>query len=142
MEEADGTPADLLWIGHAAGINGLLTAEENLRWLCSLHGSGHPQRVSQALEQVGLRGFEDVPCHTLSAGQQRRVALARLYLDSPTLWILDEPFNALDAATTDQFERHLAQHCDQGGLVVLTTHHPLANRPVAYRTLSLGQGGA
>ena len=52
--------------------------------------------IWQALADVGLRGFEDVPCHTLSAGQQRRVALARLYLDAPPLWILDEPFTALD----------------------------------------------
>lgn len=139
---ADGTSPDLLWIGHAAGINGLLTAEENLRWLSSLQGAGHLQRVFPALEQVGLRGFEDVPCHTLSAGQQRRVALARLYLDPPPLWILDEPFNALDAATIDQLEQHLSQHCNQGGMVVLTTHHPLTSTPVAYRTLSLGQGGA
>jgi heme exporter protein A len=70
-----------------------------------------------------LRGFEDVPCHTLSAGQQRRVALARLYLDSPPLWILDEPFTALDKQGVAQLEEHLAAHCERGGVVVLTTHH-------------------
>ncbi len=71
---------NLLWIGHAAGIKGLLSAEENLAWLCALHRPASREAIWQALEAVGLRGFEDVPCHTLSAGQQRRVALARLYL--------------------------------------------------------------
>jgi heme exporter protein A len=110
---------------------GLLTAEENLSWLCALHHPASRDAIWQALAAVGLRGFEDVPCHTLSAGQQRRVALARLYLDSPPLWILDEPFTALDKQGVAQLEEHLAQHCEQGGLVVLTTHHSLsACRPV------------
>ncbi len=87
---------NLLWIGHAAGIKGLLTAEENLAWLCALHRPASREAIWQALAAVGLRGFEDVPCHTLSAGQQRRVALARLYLEAPPLWILDEPFTTLD----------------------------------------------
>lgn len=64
----------LLWIGHAAGIKDLLTAEENLTWLCALHQPASREAIWAALEAVGLRGFEDVPCHTLSAGQQRRVA--------------------------------------------------------------------
>jgi len=88
---------------------------------------------------VGLKGFEDVPCHTLSAGQQRRVALARLYLPGPPLWILDEPFTALDKQGVVQLEAHLAQHCEQGGLVVLTTHHTLARMPAGYRELDLGR---
>lgn len=88
---------------------------------------------------MGLRGFEDVPCHTLSAGQQRRVALARLYLPAPSLWVLDEPFTALDKAAVAQLENHLAAHCQQGGLVVLTTHHELTVKPAGYRELDLGQ---
>lgn len=130
---------NLLWIGHAAGIKGLLTAEENLAWLCALHHPAERAAIWQALEAVGLRGFEDVPCHTLSAGQQRRVALARLYLQGPPLWVLDEPFTALDKAAVAQLEQHLAQHCQQGGLVVLTTHHTLAVKPAGYRELDLGQ---
>ena len=92
---------NLLWIGHAAGIKGLLTPEENLAWLCALHQPADREAIWQALAQVGLRGFEDVPCHTLSAGQQRRVALARLYLAQPPLWILDEPFTAAEQALLD-----------------------------------------
>ncbi|TWD99248.1 heme exporter protein A [Pseudomonas sp. AG1028] len=133
---------ELLWIGHAAGIKGLLSAEENLAWLCALHRPASREQIWQALAAVGLRGFEDIPCHTLSAGQQRRVALARLYLDSPPLWILDEPFTALDKQAVSQLEAHLAAHCRNGGLVILTTHHALSGMPDGYRELDLGQHGA
>ncbi|WP_455894122.1 cytochrome c biogenesis heme-transporting ATPase CcmA [Pseudomonas palmensis] len=132
----------LLWIGHAAGIKDLLTAEENLAWLCALHQPASREAIWQALAAVGLRGFEDVACHTLSAGQQRRVALSRLYLDSPPLWILDEPFTALDKQGVAQLEAHLAAHCERGGMVVLTTHHTLAQTPSGYRELNLGQYAA
>ena len=130
---------NLLWLGHAAGIKGLLTAEENLSWLAALHHGASRDQIWQALADVGLKGFEDVPCHTLSAGQQRRVALARLYLDAPALWILDEPFTALDKQAVTQLERHLAQHCEQGGMVIFTTHHHLQDRPATFRELDLGQ---
>ena len=130
---------NLIWIGHAAGIKDVLTAEENLSWLSALHHPASREAIWQALAAVGLKGFEDVPCHTLSAGQQRRVALARLYLPGPPLWILDEPFTALDKQGVAQLEAHLAQHCEQGGLVVLTTHHTLARMPVGYRELDLGR---
>ncbi|MBV6751908.1 cytochrome c biogenesis heme-transporting ATPase CcmA [Pseudomonas chlororaphis] len=132
----------LLWIGHAAGIKDLLTAEENLSWLCALHRPAGREAIWQALAAVGLRGFEDVSCHTLSAGQQRRVALARLYLDSPPLWILDEPFTALDKQGVAQLEEHLAGHCERGGMVVLTTHHTLTRVPAGYRDLDLGRWAA
>lgn len=146
LEAAPGTSAAsngaLLWIGHAAGIKDVLSPEENLAWICALHAPAQPEAIWQALAQVGLRGYEDVPCHTLSAGQQRRVALARLYLQGPLLWILDEPFTALDKQGVAQLERHLAAHCDQGGAVVLTTHHTLAHVPAGYRELDLGHMAA
>ena len=130
---------NLVWIGHAAGIKDVLTAEENLSWLSALHHPAPRASIWQALAAVGLKGFEDVPCHTLSAGQQRRVALARLYLDGPPLWILDEPFTALDKQGVAQLEEHLARHCEQGGMVVLTTHHTLTRMPAGYRDLDLGR---
>jgi heme exporter protein A len=130
----------LLWIGHAAGVKALLTAEENLAWLGALHARGASAATGQALAAVGLRGFEDTPCYALSAGQQRRIALARLYLPgAPALWLLDEPFTALDTAGTAQLEAHLAMHCGRGGTVVLTTHHELTRRAQAYADLDLGQ---
>lgn len=130
---------NLLWIGHAAGIKDLLSAEENLAWLCALHTPASHRQIGVALEAVGLRGYEDVPCHTLSAGQQRRVALARLHLPGPPLWILDEPFTALDKQGVVQLELHLARHCERGGTVVLTTHHSLTRQPASYRELDLGR---
>ncbi|HCN44895.1 MAG TPA: heme ABC transporter ATP-binding protein CcmA, partial [Pseudomonas sp.] len=72
----------------------------------------------------------------------RRVALARLYLDSPPLWVLDEPFTALDKQGVAQLEAHLARHCEQGGMVVLTTHHTLECTPSGYRDINLGQWAA
>lgn len=133
---------NLVWIGHAAGIKGLLSAEENLSWLCALHQPATRDAIWQALAAVGLRGFEDVPCHTLSAGQQRRVGLARLYLAPPPLWILDEPFTALDKTGVAQLESHLAAHCERGGMVVLTTHHTLGLKPAGFREIDLGQRAA
>lgn len=130
----------LLWIGHAPGLKELLTPLENLSWLDALQGSGEPADFDQALKTVGLSGFEDVPCHTLSAGQQRRVALARLYLPGPPIWILDEPFTALDQQGISQLEASLAEHCERGGAVVLTTHHVLHLKPAGYRQLSPGSG--
>jgi heme exporter protein A len=138
-KQHDEMAGSLLWIGHATGIKGMLSAEENLAWLCALHRSMTPGQLREALARVGLRGFEDVLCHTLSAGQQRRVALARLYLSPPPLWILDEPFTALDKDGVAQLEEYLAQHCESGGSVVLTTHHQLQRRPAGYRLLDLGQ---
>ncbi|WP_024694082.1 cytochrome c biogenesis heme-transporting ATPase CcmA [Pseudomonas syringae] len=131
----------VLWIGHATGLKELLTPLENLSWLCALQGSGEPASLEQALDAVGLRGFEEVPCHALSAGQQRRVALARLYLPGPPIWMLDEPFTALDRQGIAQLETCLAEHCERGGAVVLTTHHTLGRSPAGYRQLDLGSGG-
>ncbi|MEE4572704.1 cytochrome c biogenesis heme-transporting ATPase CcmA [Pseudomonas alliivorans] len=130
----------LLWIGHAPGLKELLTPLENLSWLYALQGGGEPADFDQALKTVGLSGFEDVPCHTLSAGQQRRVALARLYLPGPPIWILDEPFTALDQQGINQLEACLAEHCERGGAVVLTTHHVLDLKPAGYRQLNPGSG--
>ena len=130
----------LLWIGHAPGVKALLTVQENLSWLAALHGHGTIDAIEGAIVALGLRGFEDTRCHALSAGQQRRVALARLYLPgAPMLWLLDEPFTALDKAGTAQLEAHLAMHCERGGTVVLTTHHELARPVQAYAVLNLGQ---
>lgn len=137
-EQREALGRKLLWIGHATGVKGLLTAQENLSWLCALHQPASLSEINRALSQVGLAGFEDVPCHTLSAGQQRRVALARLYLKPAPLWILDEPFTALDKQGVAQLEAHLAKHCAEGGSVIFTTHHQVANKPEGYRELDLG----
>ncbi|MCF5473959.1 cytochrome c biogenesis heme-transporting ATPase CcmA [Pseudomonas syringae] len=133
---------NLLWIGHAPALKDLLTPLENLAWLCALHQPASADAIVQALGSVGLTGFEDAPCHTLSAGQQRRVALARLYLPGPPLWMLDEPFTALDRQGITQLENHLAEHCENGGMVVMTTHHTLSRVPAGYRDFDLAQCSA
>ncbi|MDF7794110.1 cytochrome c biogenesis heme-transporting ATPase CcmA [Pseudomonas syringae] len=132
----------LLWIGHASALKDVLTPLENLSWLSALHQPANADAIATALDAVGLAGFEDVPCHTLSAGQQRRVSLARLYLPGPPLWLLDEPFTALDRQGIEQLENHLAGHCEQGGMIVMTTHHSLSRVPAGYRDLDLGQWSA
>lgn len=111
-----------LLLGHKPAIKLRLTSLENLRFYCP--ASTTPELL-KALQQVGLEAFEDVPCSQLSAGQQRRVALARLYLSDHPLWLLDEPFTAIDQAGVKAFERLLEQRARAGGMVLLTTHHQL-----------------
>ena len=135
--------SSLLYFGHLPGIKSSLTARENLRWYFGLNGtkSDNGQGVTEqsltgALEQVDLAGYEDVPCHQMSAGQQRRVGLARLYCSRAPLWILDEPFTAIDKKGVEAIERLISSHADAGGLVILTTHQPLAIGEIV--TLDLG----
>jgi len=130
----------LLYIGHLAGVKAALTAEENLAWMMKLAPHLNKLSLAQALEKVGLFGFEDVPCYTLSAGQQRRVGLARLYLSSAPLWILDEPFTALDKQGVAEKEALIAQHVHNGGMVILTTHHNLAIPNKTVRSINLDTG--
>lgn len=132
---------DMLYVGHLAGVKAALTPEENLQWMMRLSPNLNKLSIYQALEKVGLYGFEDVACHTLSAGQQRRVGLARLYLSSAPLWILDEPFTALDKKGVAEKESLIAQHVHNGGAVILTTHHDLTIPDKTVRTINLDAGG-
>ena len=104
-ESRDQFVSELLFIGHQTGVSLLLTAEENLRWQCALHPSLDESKIAYALEQVGLRGFEDVPAHQLSAGQKRRIALAKMYMSRAALWVLDEPFTAIDKNCAAELRR-------------------------------------
>ncbi|MDM8563920.1 cytochrome c biogenesis heme-transporting ATPase CcmA, partial [Candidatus Marithioploca araucensis] len=113
----------LAYIGHAPGVKADLSPLENLAMAQALASTPNRINLIDALDQVGLYGFEDVPTHTLSAGQQRRVALARLLACDAQLWILDEPFTALDKSAIRMIENWLDNHAKQGGLAVLTSHH-------------------
>ncbi|SUG63505.1 heme ABC exporter, ATP-binding protein CcmA [Salmonella enterica subsp. enterica] len=128
----------LLWIGHQPGIKTRLTARENLHFF----HPGDGARLPEALAQAGLAGFEDVPVAQLSAGQQRRVALARLWLTRAALWVLDEPFTAIDVNGVARLTRRMAAHTAQGGMVILTTHQPLPGAADTVRRLALTGGGA
>jgi heme exporter protein A len=114
----------LVYIGHADGLKDDLTAEENLAFACTLAGMQAPApRVRAALESLGMAGRERLPARALSQGQRRRTALARLAVaESLPLWILDEPFAALDAAAVERVQSIVSGHLERGGMVVLTTH--------------------
>ncbi|MFM5441063.1 cytochrome c biogenesis heme-transporting ATPase CcmA [Aeromonas enteropelogenes] len=131
--------ANLLYLGHHAGVKAALTPFENLKFYQQLH---HPQQQGsdlwQILARVGLAGFEENPTGQLSAGQQRRVALARLWLcDKPSLWILDEPFTAIDKQGVKVLEQLFLAHAERGGMVILTTHQDLTLMQGRLKTLSL-----
>lgn len=126
--------SESLYQGHSAGLKAALSPRENLRWWCGLRGAAD-DRIDPALAKVGLAGYEDQPCYSLSAGQQRRVALARLFLLQVPLWILDEPLTAIDRDGVAALEGWIGEHCDHGGMVLLTSHQPL--RTVAAREVLL-----
>lgn len=114
----------LLYLGHQPALKADLTALENLEFYQTLSASnGDPEL---ALEAVGLTGFDDQPVRRLSAGQQRRVALARLWLSAASLWILDEPFTAIDRHGVGDLEQRLQLHIDDGGAIILTSHQPVS----------------
>lgn len=114
---------DRLYLGHLPGIKKSLTPSENLAWY--LAQTGGRISIDEALAAVGLYGYEDTPCYQLSAGQLRRVALARLHLAEARIWILDEPFTAIDKLGVSQLEALIARQSAQGGVVILTSHQDL-----------------
>jgi len=115
----------LLYLGHQPGVKALLTPRENLAWHVAGEGAFAQEQIDSALARVGLYGYEDVPSHALSAGQHRRVNLARLYLSTCPLWLLDEPFTAIDRAGIEELEALLVEHVERGGAVVMTSHQSL-----------------
>ncbi|HYN59806.1 MAG TPA: cytochrome c biogenesis heme-transporting ATPase CcmA [Rubrivivax sp.] len=129
----------LIYIGHGAALKDDLSPLENLQVGMRLGGAA-PARASllQALADAGLRGREHVPSRILSQGQRRRAALARLPLGQAALWVLDEPFNALDSAATAWLLTLIESHLRRGGLVVLTSHQAVAlGEAVAQVSLAL-----
>jgi heme exporter protein A len=117
--------AQLLYIAHTNALKDDLTATESLAFLARIHGRDHsPAALRAALVRLGLAGRERTPTRSLSQGLRRRVALARLALETqPALWVLDEPFDALDVAGTATLHALLAAHRARGGSALLTSHH-------------------
>ena len=127
---ADEFSGEILWrevfyLGHALAINKTLTAKENLSWYCASQGLTNTHEIKTALNSFNLYGYEDMPCYLMSAGQQRRVSLARMLLSQAKLWVLDEPFTALDKQGVLELEVLLSDHAKVGGSIILTTHHSL-----------------
>ena len=116
----------LFYLGHALSLKEELTALENLMADAAVAGRSlaMPQAMV-ALARMGLRGREHLPLRVMSQGQKRRTALARLWASQAPLWVLDEPFVALDAQAVDGLRTLLAEHVAQGGMVLFTSHQPV-----------------
>jgi heme exporter protein A len=130
---------DALYFGHLNGIKSDLTGIENLRVSATLDGDEvEDDAIWEALGQMGLAGFEDLPTKVLSQGQKKRVALARLLLSNAPLWILDEPFTALDVDAVDRLQMLIARHVADDGIVILTTHQEVPLTSGQIHRLHLG----
>ena len=127
------------YIGHAAGLKDDLSPLENLRVACTLGAASLTEEAARhALAAAGLRGHEHTQARRLSQGQRRRSVLARLALQpAPALWVLDEPFNALDGGAVAWLSGLLRQHLHHGGLVVLTSHQDIEIDAASPQVLSL-----
>jgi len=117
---------NLLFLGHRDSLKEDLTALENLSIATALDGIAVSQEeILLALHRFGLRGREDLPVNCLSAGQKRRVLLARLLLRQAKLWILDEPFNALDIRAVEMLSELILEHIASGGMAIMTSHQEI-----------------
>ncbi|HWG06163.1 MAG TPA: heme ABC exporter ATP-binding protein CcmA [Beijerinckiaceae bacterium] len=126
------------YIGHADALKNALTALENLVfWSAMLGATADADGAREALARLGLSHVADLPVAYLSAGQRRRVALARLLCAARPLWLLDEPTTALDAAAQERFQELMRGHLDAGGMLIAATHAPLGL--IGVRELRLGQ---
>lgn len=125
-ELGDDYRQQLAYVGHLNGIQGELTARENLRAAGCLAGTAADIGIDTVLARLGLAAYRDFPAKILSQGQKRRLALARLAVASKPLWILDEPFSALDAHSIGTMTALLSGHLASGGMVIITSHQDLA----------------
>lgn len=147
--EIESAPADPLrranhiaYLGHLPGLKADLSAMQNLRCLGGLHGQRIGLSVDAAMALVGLAGFEDAAVRTLSAGQKKRLGLARLWLSPAPLWLLDEPYANLDLEGIRLVNRMVEAHLAEGGAALITTHGAYAAPPVRTRLLELRRASA
>ena len=126
-KEASSYHANLLFLGHRDALKEDLSALENLRMYAAIDGIElSDQDAFTSLWRFGLKGREDLPVNCLSAGQKKRVLMARMLTRRAQVWILDEPFNALDTHAVQELQGLIAEHLEANGLVVLTSHQPLS----------------
>jgi heme exporter protein A len=130
----------LTHLGHLNAIKGDLTCRENLRFSAALSGTTvSPDAIDAALEGMGILERGDLPTLVLSQGQKRRLGLARLLVTDTRLWILDEPFNALDVNAVAKVRSALEEHLAGGGMGVITSHQDVGLEVASCRRLELGQ---
>ena len=125
-------------LGPLLGHKGELSAQENLQFAIGLHGSKPAADIEAALKAVGLAGYEDAPARQLSAGQRKRLALARLLLVPARLWLMDEPYANLDLPGIELVNRLVQNHLETGGAALITSHGAYATGAVRTRVLELG----
>jgi len=128
---------DMVYLGHLNSLKADLTARENLRFLAGLRQALGPSDIDEALDRVGILSRGDLPARSLSAGQKRRLALARLLLSGAVLWILDEPVTNLDTAGVDLVEELVREHVGGGGLALAAAHQRLLDGDPILRRLEL-----
>lgn len=137
-QDAEIYQADLTYLGHLNGLKDDLTALENLQFGARLAGNVVGNEAAlKALTAIGVARCANLPVGVLSQGQKRRVALARLWLTQSKLWILDEPFAALDTASVDVLAAQLSAHMANGGMTIITTHQDVAIQAQSTQTLRL-----
>lgn len=137
-QDAENYLSNLSYIGHLNGLKDDLTALENLQVSARLAGSVVSEAEAlSALGSVGIERCANLPARVLSQGQKRRVALARLWLTDSKLWILDEPFAALDVASVAVLASRLGEHLSNGGMAILTTHQDVSISAQSTQTLRL-----
>jgi len=127
-------------LGHLLGHKGELSADENLRFALGLYGQREGITRSEALQQVGLAGFEDTFARSMSAGQKKRLALARLLLVPAPLWLMDEPYANLDLQGIALVNQMIEKHVHAGGAALITSHGAYATPAVRTRLLELTHG--
>ena len=127
--------SDIFYLGHLPALSPELYCKENLDYLTHLNNSSSEQTLDEALTNVGLKNFEYEYAANLSAGQKRRVVLSALFITQAKVWLLDEPFTALDSDGINVIEAQITKHCNNNGICVLTTHQE-CNLP-GLRTLTL-----
>lgn len=142
MSDRESYYQKMLYLGHKSGVKPELTALENLHFFHRLYNPSIEFDAWEVLTLVGLAGYENVPTSQLSAGQQRRVALARMWFSDCPLWILDEPFTAIDKHGVTVIENLLIKHAKNGGMVILTTHQDLLLPTELYKKLILHKPAA
>ncbi|MDR2872595.1 MAG: heme ABC exporter ATP-binding protein CcmA [Xanthomonadaceae bacterium] len=127
----------IAYLGHLPGLKADLSVAENLAFLCRLHGQRSSQNPNDALHIVGLTGYEDTPARQLSAGQKKRLSLARMWLSPAPLWLMDEPYANLDLDGINLVNRMISAHLRAQGAALVTTHGAYAAPPVRTRMLQL-----
>ena len=134
--------SNILYLGHSNAIKDALTVEENMRIIHSLTGEKANIDYSEILNTMGMTGMNEILVSRLSAGQKRRVGLTRLYIAISKLWFLDEPFNALDKKGKKIIENIVINHCNDGGIVLFTTHQKMEINNYPLQNIHLGNHDA